>query len=86
VGAVNEDLECCDVGRGSGDVADGQPDSFLFFLVRFAIANYFSVSDLSDFWDVAEFDKETCVGSRNLPNPLEHASAFGAKASFPKWL
>jgi hypothetical protein len=78
-GAVNEDLECCDIGRGGGDVAGvvesvathGQPDSFLFLFVRFLIADYFAVSDLSLVWDVGEFDKETCVGSRNVPNPLE---------------
>jgi hypothetical protein len=64
-GAVNYDLECCDVGRGSGNVArvveyvatHGQPDAFLFFLVRFLIADYFAVSDLSVFRYVGEFDK-----------------------------
>jgi hypothetical protein len=61
-GAVNEDIECCDVGCGSGDVArvvesvaaDGQPDSFLFFLVRFVITDYFPLSDFSVFRDVGE--------------------------------
>jgi hypothetical protein len=73
------DLECCYVGRESGDVArvvesvtaHGQPDAFLFFLVRFVITDYFAVSDLSVFWDVGEFDKKTCVSSRNVPNALE---------------
>jgi hypothetical protein len=93
-GAVNEDLEYCDVGRGGGDIAGvvesvathGQPDSFFFFLVMFVIADYFAVSDLSVFWDVGEFDKETCVGARNVSNALEQASTFVAKASFPQWL
>jgi hypothetical protein len=40
---------------------DGEPDTFLFFLV----------SDLSVFRDVSEFDKETRVGARNVPNALE---------------
>jgi hypothetical protein len=63
-GSVNQDFECCDVGRGGGDVAGlveyitayGQPDSFLFLLVWFVIANYFAVSDISVFRDVGECD------------------------------
>jgi hypothetical protein len=39
--------------------------------VRLVFADYFAVSDISVFWDVGEFDKETCVGSRNVPNALE---------------
>jgi hypothetical protein len=78
-GAVYYDFECCYFGRGSGDVAGvdesvaayGQPDALLFFLVRFVIADYFSVSDLSVFWDIFDFDKETCVGARNVPHALE---------------
>jgi hypothetical protein len=35
------------------------------------MAYYFAVSDLSVFRDVCEFDKETCVGARNVPNALE---------------
>jgi hypothetical protein len=92
--AVDQDFECCDVGCGSGDVAGvvesvatyGQPDSFLFCLVWFVIANYFAVSDLPVFWDVCEFDKEACVGSWNVSNFLEKSPAFVAKTSFPKWL
>jgi hypothetical protein len=90
--AVDEDFECCDVSRGSRDVAgvvehvapDGYPDAFLFFFVGFIITNYFDVSDLSVFWDVCKFDKETCVGSRNVPNALKEVSDFVAKTSFPK--
>jgi hypothetical protein len=52
-------------------VAYVQPDAFLLFLVRFVIADYFVISDLSVFWNVGEFDKEICVGSRNVQNPLE---------------
>ena len=52
-------------------VAHGQSDTFLFFLVRFVIADYFAVSDLSVFRDVGEFDEETCVGSRNVSIALE---------------
>jgi hypothetical protein len=54
--------------------------------VGFIIANYFAVSDLSVFWDVCKFDKETCVGSRNVTNALRKAPTFVAKTSFPKWL
>jgi hypothetical protein len=46
-------------------------ETFLLFLVRFVIADYFAVSDLSVFRDVSEFDKETRVGARNVPNALE---------------
>jgi hypothetical protein len=46
--ALDQDFECCDVVRGSGDVAGilepvaayGQPDSFLFRLVWFVVANF----------------------------------------------
>ena len=48
-----------------------KPDTFLFFFVRFVIADYFAVSDLSVFRDVSEFDKETRVVARNVPNALE---------------
>jgi hypothetical protein len=93
-GAVDQDFECCDVGRGSGDVAGvveyvaaySQPDSFLFCLVWFLIANYFAISVFSVSWDVCEFDKETFVGSWNVSNTLEKSPAFVAKPSFPKWL
>jgi hypothetical protein len=44
---------------------------FLFFFVRFVIADYFAVSDVSVFRDVSEFDKETRVGARNVMNALE---------------
>jgi hypothetical protein len=59
---------------------------FFFFFVGFVITNYFAVSDLSVFWDVCNFDKETCVGSRNVPNALKMAHDFVAKTSLPKWL
>jgi hypothetical protein len=73
-GVVDQDFECCDVGRGSDDVAGiieyvaayGQPDSFLLCLVWFVITDYFAVSDLSVFWEVCGFGKETCVGSWNV--------------------
>jgi hypothetical protein len=54
--------------------------------VGFVIANYFAVSDLLVFWNVCKFDKETCVGSRNVLNALKKAPDFVAKTSFPKWL
>jgi hypothetical protein len=66
--------------------AYGYPYTFLFFFVRFVIADYFAVSDLSIFRDVSEFDEETCIGACNVPNVLEYASAFVAKSSHPKWL
>jgi hypothetical protein len=50
------------------------------------MADYFSGSDISVFWDVGEFDKETCAGSRNVSNALEEAPTFVAKTSFPKQL
>jgi hypothetical protein len=54
--------------------------------VGFVIANYFDVIDISVFRDVCKFDKETCVGSRNIPNTLEKAPDLFAKILFPKWL
>jgi hypothetical protein len=54
--------------------------------VGFIITNNFTVSDLSVFWDVCKFNKETCVGSRDVMNALKEASYFVAKTSFPKWL
>jgi hypothetical protein len=92
--AVDQDFECCDVCRVSGNVAGiiesvaayGQPDSFLFRLVGFVVANYFALSDIPVFRDVCEFDKETCVSSWNISNSLEKSPAFVSKTSFPKWL
>jgi hypothetical protein len=49
--------------------------------VGFVIAHYFAVSDFLVFWDFCKFDKETCVGSRNVPNALKKALDF-----IPKWL
>jgi hypothetical protein len=37
-------------------------------------------------WDVFQRGEETCVGSWNVSNSLEEASAFVAKTSIPKWL
>jgi hypothetical protein len=54
--------------------------------VGFVITNYFAVSDVSVFLDVSEFDKETCVGSRNVSNTLKETPALVAKTSCPKWL
>jgi hypothetical protein len=54
--------------------------------VGFVITDYFAVSDLSVFQGVSDFDKETCVGSRNISNTLKKAPAFVAKTLFPKWL
>jgi hypothetical protein len=54
--------------------------------VRFAIADYFAVSDLSVRWDGSEFDEEACVGTGDVPKALKEASAFIAKASLPKGL
>jgi hypothetical protein len=59
---------------------------FLFLLVRFVIADYFAVSDLSVIWDGFKIDEETCIGSWNVSNPLEEASAFVSKTSSPKRL
>jgi hypothetical protein len=53
--------------------------------VWFVITNYFAVSDLSVFWDVCRFDKDTCVGSGEVANALKKASDLVAEASFPKW-
>jgi hypothetical protein len=55
-------------------------------LAGFIITKYFAVSDLSVFWDVCQFDKETCVGYQNIPNALKKVSNLVAKTSFPKWL
>jgi hypothetical protein len=59
---------------------------FLFLLVWFVIAYDFAVSDISVMWDVFQRGEETCVGSWNVSNFLEEASAFAAKTSIPKWL
>jgi hypothetical protein len=48
-----------------------KPNAFLLFLVRFAITHYFSVSDLSVFWDDFQIDEKTCVGSWNVSNSLD---------------
>jgi hypothetical protein len=66
-GAVNPDV----AGVIESVAAHGQADTFLFFLVWFVVTNSFAISDFSVFWDVGEFDKETYVGSRNVPNALE---------------
>jgi hypothetical protein len=54
--------------------------------VGFVIANYSAVCDLSVFRDICKFDKETCVGSWNVPNALKKAPDFVAKTLCPKWL
>jgi hypothetical protein len=59
---------------------------FLFVFVRFVIADYFAVRDLSVLKDVSEFDEETCIGVRNVSSSLEEASTFVSKSSCPKWL
>jgi hypothetical protein len=92
--AVDQDIECCDVGRGSGNVAGtiesvaacSQPDSFHLRVVWFVIANFFTISEIPVFQDVCEFDKETCVGSWNISNSLKKSPAFVSKTSFPKLL
>jgi hypothetical protein len=55
-------------------------------LVWFVIADYFAVSDLSVFWDVFQRGEETCIGSMDVSNALEQASAFVSKTSGLKWL
>jgi hypothetical protein len=54
--------------------------------VWFVIAYDFAVSDLSVIWDVFQCGEETCIGSWNVSNSLEEASAFVAKTSSPKLL
>jgi hypothetical protein len=54
--------------------------------VWFVVADYFAVSDISVIWDVFKFDEETCIGSWDVSNALEQASAFVAKTSGQKWL
>jgi hypothetical protein len=54
--------------------------------VGFLIANYFAVSDMSVFCDVCKFDKEECVGYRNVTNALKKVHDLVAKTSFPNWL
>jgi hypothetical protein len=54
--------------------------------VWFVIAYDFALSDLSVMRDVFQCGEETCVGSWNVSNSLEEASAFVAKTSSPKWL
>jgi hypothetical protein len=93
-GDVHYDFECCDDGRGSGDVAgvvksvtdQCESDTFIFFLVNFVIANFFAVSDLSVRQDVSEFDKETYICAGGVTNALEEASIFVARTPFTKWM
>jgi hypothetical protein len=59
---------------------------FFFLLVRFVIADYFAVSDLSLRRDVSEFDEETCISTGDVSNSLEEASAFVAKTALSKGL
>jgi hypothetical protein len=54
--------------------------------VGFLITNFFAASDLSVFWDVSEFDKDTYVGFKNVLNTTKKASTFVAKTLCPKWL
>jgi hypothetical protein len=42
-----------------------------FIFVRFVVADYFAVSDLSVFRDGFQIDEETFVGSWNVTNSLE---------------
>jgi hypothetical protein len=63
-----------------------EPNAFLFLLVWFVIADYFAVSDIYVLWDVFQRGEETCVGSWDVWNVLEQASAFVAKTLGPKWL
>jgi hypothetical protein len=53
--------------------------------VWFAIADYFAVRYIYVFWDVSDFDEETCVGVGDVPNTLEEVDAFVAKTWLPKW-
>jgi hypothetical protein len=53
--------------------------------VGFVTADDFAVSDLSVCWDVCQVNEETCIGSGNVSNFLEEASAFVAKTSRPNW-
>jgi hypothetical protein len=66
--------------------ADGELNIFLFLFVWFVIAYFFAVSDLSVMWDVFQCGEEKCIGSWNISNSLEEASAFVAETSRPKWL
>jgi hypothetical protein len=54
--------------------------------VWFVIADDFALSDLSVFWDVFQRGEETCIGSWDVSNALEQASALVAKTSGSKWL
>jgi hypothetical protein len=54
--------------------------------MRFVIANYFAVSDLSVRRYVSEFDKKICIVTKDVSNSLEEASVFVAKAAFSKGL
>jgi hypothetical protein len=66
--------------------AHGQSNTFLFLFVRFLIADYFAVSDISVRRDASEFYEETCISTGDVSNALEEASAFIAKTAFPKGL
>jgi hypothetical protein len=50
------------------------------------VANNFAICDVSVFWYVFEFNKETCVCSWNVTDALEQATCLIAEASFPQGL
>jgi hypothetical protein len=54
--------------------------------VGFVITNYFAVSDVSVFWNVCKFYKETYVSSRDVMDALKEAACRVAKASLQYWL
>jgi hypothetical protein len=54
--------------------------------VRFVIADYFAVSNISVRQDVSEFDEETCISTRDVSNSLEEAAAFVSKTACPNGL
>jgi hypothetical protein len=54
--------------------------------VRFVVAYYFAIIDISVHQDVSVFYEETCVSTRDVSNSLEEASAFVAKTALSKGL
>jgi hypothetical protein len=54
--------------------------------VRLLVTDNFAICDSSVLWYVFEFNKETCVGAKNVADNLEESTHLITKTSFPKRL
>jgi hypothetical protein len=63
-----------------------ESDASSLLFVRFVITNYFAIRNLSLFWYVCNFQKETCVGSWDVADALKKAACLVAEFPLPKGL